>query len=226
MTYFSRFMINPQRRGAWKLLRSPQAMHAAVMATLPPDTDYSESRILWRLDESKHAPTLYMLSPEKPDFSALVEQAGWQTRPGESAHYGRLLAKLENGQEWAFRLAANPVKRHTNKQTGKREVFPHVTAEQQQAWIRERAPQWGFEVIPAVEGQDVEECPMVSSRQDLAFARRNAEGKVGKVTHRKAQFDGALRITDVELFRKSLLSGMGRGKAYGMGLLTLAPLSR
>ena len=41
MTYFSRFMINPQRRGAWKLLRSPQAMHAAVMATLPPDTDYS-----------------------------------------------------------------------------------------------------------------------------------------------------------------------------------------
>lgn len=156
MTYFSRFMINPQRRGAWKLLRSPQAMHAAVMATLPPDTDYSEGRILWRLDESQHAPTLYMLSPEKPDFSALVEQAGWQTRPGESAHYGRLLAKLENGQEWAFRLAANPVKRHTNKQTGKREVFPHVTAEQQQAWIRERAPQWGFEVIPAVEGQDVE----------------------------------------------------------------------
>ena len=46
------------------------------------------------------------------------------------------------------------------------------------------------------------------------------------MTHRKAQFDGVLRITDVELFRKSLLSGMGRGKAYGMGLLTLAPLSR
>ena len=102
MTYFSRFMINPQRRGAWKLLRSPQAMHAAVMATLPPDTDYSESRILWRLDESQHAPVLYMLSPEEPDFSALVDQAGWRKRPGESAHYGRLLAKLENGQEWAF----------------------------------------------------------------------------------------------------------------------------
>lgn len=82
MTYFSRFMINPQRRGAWKLLRSPQAMHAAVMATLPPDTDFSEGRILWRLDESQHAPVLYMLSPEEPDFSALVEQTGWQTRPG------------------------------------------------------------------------------------------------------------------------------------------------
>ena len=80
MTYFSRFMINPQRRGAWKLLRSPQAMHAAVMATLPPDTDYSESRILWRLDEFQHAPVLYMLSPEEPDFSALVEQAGWHNR--------------------------------------------------------------------------------------------------------------------------------------------------
>ena len=60
-----------------------------------------------------------------------------------------------------------------------------MTVAQQQAWIRERAPQWGFEVIPGVEGQDVEECPMVSSRQDLTFAHRNADGKVGKVTHRK-----------------------------------------
>ena len=226
MTFFSRFLINPQRRAAWKLLRSPQAMHAAVMATLPPDTDYSESRILWRLDESQHGSVLYMVSPEKPDFSALVEQAGWQTRPGESVHYGRMLSKLENGQEWAFRLAANPVKRLTNKQTGKREVFPHVTVAQQQAWIREHAPKWGFEIIPSIEGQDIEECPVVSSRQDLAFARRNAEGKLGKVTHRKAQFEGVLRIIDVELFRRSLVQGMGRGKAYGMGLMTLAPVTR
>ena len=164
---------------------------------------------------------LYVLSPEKPDFSTLTE-AGWDTRPGESAHYGCLLKKLDNGQEWAFRLAANPVKR--GKGTGNK-AWPHVTPAQQSAWLRERARQWGFEIIP-VDGQDIEEAPNVTKRQDLSFARRGSDGKIGKITLRKAQFDGALRITDVELFRKALINGMGRGKAYGMGLLTLAPLAR
>ena len=221
MTYFSKFLINPQRRGARKLLSSPQALHAAVMATIPPDIKTEDGRILWRLDVTGHQYVLYVLSPEKPDFSALVEQAGWNTRPGESAHYGRLLAKLENGQEWGFRLAANPVKRQVKN--GK--TWPHVTPAQQSAWLRGRAPQWGFEIIP-VEGQEIEDAPTVTRRQNLSFARRGSEGKIGTVALRKVQFDGALRITNVEQFRKALVNGMGRGKAYGMGLMTLAPLAR
>ena len=222
MTYFSKFLINPQRRGARKLLSSPQALHAAVMATVPPDVKPEDGRILWRLDITGHQYVLYVLSPEKPDFSTLIEQAGWDTRPGESAHYGRLLAKLENGQEWGFRLTANPVKRQRGKGD---KIFPHVTPAQQSAWLRERAQQWGFEVIP-VENQEIADIPLVTARKDLSFSHRDSSGNIGKVTLRKAQFDGALRITDVELFRKALVNGMGRGKAYGMGLMTLAPLTR
>lgn len=222
MTYFSKFLINPQRRGARKLLSSPQALHAAVMATVPPDVKPEDGRILWRLDITGHQYALYVLSPEKPDFSTLIEQAGWDTRPGESAHYGRLLAKLENGQEWGFRLTANPVKRQRGKGD---KILPHVTPAQQSAWLRERAQQWGFEVIP-VENQEIADIPLVTARKDLSFSHRDSSGNIGKVTLRKAQFDGALRITDVELFRKALVNGMGRGKAYGMGLMTLAPLTR
>ncbi|MFC2763767.1 MAG: type I-E CRISPR-associated protein Cas6/Cse3/CasE [Rothia dentocariosa] len=222
MTYFSKFLINPQRRGARKLLSSPQALHAAVMATVPPDVKPEDGRILWRLDITGHQYVLYVLSPEKPDFSTLIEQAGWDTRPGESAHYGRLLAKLENGQEWGFRLTANPVKRQRGKGD---KIFPHVTPAQQSAWLRERAQQWGFEVIP-VENQEIADIPLVTARKDLSFSHRDSSGNIGKVTLRKAQFDGALRITDAELFRKALVNGMGRGKAYGMGLMTLAPLTR
>ncbi|WP_311162705.1 type I-E CRISPR-associated protein Cas6/Cse3/CasE [Rothia dentocariosa] len=221
MTYFSKFLINPQRRGARKLLTSPQALHAAVMATNPPDIKNEDGRILWRLDITGHQYVLYVLSPEKPDFSALVEQAGWNTRPGESAHYGRLLSKLEDGQEWGFRLAANPVKRQG--ESGK--TWPHVTPIQQSAWLRERAQQWGFEVIP-VENQEIEDAPLVTALKNLSFSRRDSGGHLGRVTLRKVQFDGVLRITDVELFRKALVNGMGRGKAYGMGLMTLAPLAR
>ncbi|BAV87872.1 hypothetical protein RA11412_1573 [Rothia aeria] len=91
--------------------------------------------------------------------------------------------------------------------------------------MRERASQWGFEIIPA-EGQELEDAPTVTGRHDLSFSRRDTGGHVGRVTLRKAQFDGALRITNVEQFREALVNGMGRGKAYGMGLMTLAPLAQ
>ena len=35
-------------------------------------------------------------------------------------------------------------------------------------------------------------------------------------------YEGILKITDVGLFRETLLKGIGRGKAYGCGMLTVA----
>ena len=34
-------------------------------------------------------------------------------------------------------------------------------------------------------------------------------------------YEGVLRVTDAALFRRTLTEGIGRGKAYGMGLLTV-----
>jgi len=47
--------------------------------------------------------------------------------------------------------------------------------------------------------------------------------KSGRVTLQTVTFEGIARITDPELTRRSLLGGVGAGKAYGLGLLTLAP---
>jgi CRISPR system Cascade subunit CasE len=35
-------------------------------------------------------------------------------------------------------------------------------------------------------------------------------------------YEGILEITDVELFKEVLTKGIGRGKAYGCGMLTIA----
>lgn len=34
-------------------------------------------------------------------------------------------------------------------------------------------------------------------------------------------YEGLLTVTDVQAFREALTNGIGRGKAYGMGLLTV-----
>jgi CRISPR system Cascade subunit CasE len=40
-----------------------------------------------------------------------------------------------------------------------------------------------------------------------------------------AVFEGVLQISDESLFKAALTNGIGRAKAYGCGLLTLANLT-
>lgn len=40
----------------------------------------------------------------------------------------------------------------------------------------------------------------------------------------RVTYEGILEIIDLEKFRKALSQGIGREKAYGMGLLTVIPL--
>ena len=77
--YLTKCEINPARRDARKLLGSPQAMHAAVMAAFPRAVTAEEGRALWRLDEVRAGTYLYVVSPWKPDLTHVVEQAGWPT---------------------------------------------------------------------------------------------------------------------------------------------------
>ena len=123
MSTLTKILINPRRRQGRKLLTNPQAMHAAVAASFPPDLDQSSGRILWRLDESAHHHALYVVGPEKPTASVIAEQAGWDTRPAQSVEYDRLLGSLAKGQRWHFELLANPTYSQSNG--GKRGVFHH-----------------------------------------------------------------------------------------------------
>ena len=209
MTYLARFPINKVRRGARKLLGSPQAMHAAVMSSFPPGAP--PGRVLWRVDLDDNETALYVVSPEPPDFTHLIEQAGWPATPREPwqiGSYTGLLGRLAEGQAWAFRLRGNPVRAASD--LGKR--VPHVTADQQCQWLRERAPRLGFS-IPETDGTPA---VVVSDRQRISF-RRGPD----TVTLSTARFDGLLHVEDADSFRSSLINGIGRAKGYGCGLMTI-----
>lgn len=227
MTTFTRILLNPQKRGGRKLLTNPQAMHAAVRAAFPPDLDETAARIMWRLDTAGHEHTLYLIGPEEPDRSVIVDQAGWPSRPGETADYRPLLDALTRGQERGFRLTANPVK-SVPVEGGKRgKIVPHVTPEQQLGWLAGKASGHGFEIRQAdISGDDGDSYDaVVDRRADLSFTRiEPASSTRHRVVLRTARFEGSLRVTDVELFRRALTQGIGRGRAYGCGLMTLKRL--
>ena len=67
----------------------------------------------------------------------------------------------------------------------------------------------------------------VTHRTDLQFGRHdeNLGGRRKQVTLRNVQFDGVLQVTDTSALRDALTQGIGKGKAYGCGLMTLRRLS-
>jgi CRISPR system Cascade subunit CasE len=234
MPYLSRIYLNPLRTGAQRLLRNPQAMHAAVLGGIArqPVTE----RILWRLEtDNPHRASALVLTQSTPSWEHMIEQAGWAhsddpqalTRP-----YQPLLDQVQRGREFAFRLRANPTsatRRPDNPSVAQKEKLaaprprgvrvPHRTAAHQLNWLLSRVAGWGFEIpvldeVPAVQ---------LSSRSRLDFSRTSAgQRRSGRVVIQTATFDGLLRITDPDRARESLLAGVGSARAYGCGLLTLA----
>ncbi|XVU29157.1 type I-E CRISPR-associated protein Cas6/Cse3/CasE [Actinoplanes sp. CA-054009] len=218
--FLTRFQINPARRGARKLLSSPQAMHAGVRAAFaqPEDYELAGSRTLWRLDTPTTATVyLYVVSPGRPDLTHLVEQAGWPTTSAwDTREYDPLLATLRPGQRWAFRLTANPV--HSGRKTPESKEtqrFGYLREAEQEEWLLKRAARCGFTVATQRDG-----------RPNLRLHRKqNQSFKRGahSVTLTTVTYDGVLEVTDGDSFRAALVNGIGHAKAYGCGLLTLAP---
>lgn len=220
--YLTRTPINPRRRGSAQLLSSPQAMHAAVLAAFAEPAASDDGRILWRVDNHRNQRVLlYVVSPQMPDFTHLVEQAGWPTtETWLTRPYAPLLEKLAPGQHWQFRLTANPVHAGRRPDWPNTKPIAHVTAKQQERWLIDRAASWGFALAPTggVGFEDGFDLAIVE-RSTRKFRRGNATVTLGVAT-----FEGHLEVTDAAALRHALTHGVGRAKAYGCGLITLAPV--
>ncbi|MFE5331275.1 type I-E CRISPR-associated protein Cas6/Cse3/CasE [Embleya sp. NPDC056575] len=59
---------------------------------------------------------------------------------------------------------------------------------------------------------------------DAAVGRSGKGGATQKVRHHRVRFEGTAEIVDPDALRAAVVGGVGKGRAYGCGLLTIAPL--
>ncbi|MFI5525207.1 type I-E CRISPR-associated protein Cas6/Cse3/CasE [Streptomyces platensis] len=246
--HLTRFRVNTARTGARRLLTSPQSLHAAVMSSFPGTlpTDDNAPRVLWRLDHNARAEVfLYVVSATRPDMTHLVEQAGWPSAasdpetPGwHTRSYTPFLERLAVGSCWSFRLTANPVHHIRRKDGEPTKRTAHLTAHHQMQWLLDRQERSGFRIsqktaaqrlLPAGRTHQGHEDHgdryemVVRDQRSLSFSK----GKTGPhkaVSLVTVTFDGHLEVTDPEALRRTLIGGLGKAKAYGCGLMTLAPV--
>lgn len=131
------------------------------------------------------------------------------------------LEKLEPGHRFRFRLRANPCVTREGKRLGLLRII------EQEAWIaRKGREQHGFS-LPPLNSFDPEEATMerIDVRISQEQMQRGKQRTGNEIRIFSVLYDGVLTVTEPERFRQSLQSGIGHGKALGLGLLSIAPLA-
>jgi CRISPR system Cascade subunit CasE len=108
---------------------------------------------------------------------------------------------------YGFKILLNPVERkHGNKS-----FLPVVGKENLISWFLKRQVDWGFNTDPT-HLEIVHTGVQIISKENM------------KITHNTAEFRGILEVTDRDKFEQAFRKGIGRGKAFGFGLLQLRRL--
>lgn len=211
--YLSRFQLDTARRSTMRALASPNLFHGAIEQSFAGERQHP----LWRIDQLHGGHYLMLLSEDKPELANAVRQFGDPALGWETKCYDPLLERIQPGSRWHFRLTANPTYSRPGKllAEGKRErgrVCAHKTTAHQMEWLeKKQAPKHGFLV-------HTDEFTVTHS-QWQHFRKGTDGGK--KVTLLAVTYEGVLTVLNAERFRETLCNGIGREKAYGMGLLTV-----
>jgi CRISPR system Cascade subunit CasE len=163
-----------------------------------------EPRLLFRIEELGGTTRILAQSSTYPD---------WQDAFGEFnvLAAGPLVKelnfdKLHKGAYYRFRLVANPVVTRDRKRLG---LFKE---EDQLNWLDRQLDRSGAEV---------KEC--VSRQLGLERSEKNPAKDNQVQTHYAVEFNGVLMVEDAVLLAERVRVGIGPAKAYGFGLISLAP---
>jgi len=188
----------------------------------------TDAGFLFRIDPQPGGRVAILVqSAVKPDWDYAFHNAGYLlAAPPELKSFEPRFAK---GQHLRFRLVANPTKKidtlqkearqsHTKSELqamkgrhGKRVPVP---TDELVEWLARRAGKAGFSIDKR----------SIAVQPSYIYVNKTRDEKGQRL--RSARYDGALTITDPARFQETLVRGLGPGKAFGFGLLSVAPCQR
>jgi CRISPR system Cascade subunit CasE len=202
-------------------------------------TPRNKYNILYRLDIEPHRGKAFLLvqSEDEPDWSFLNADYADEI---ETKEVGENYEAIENGMRLIFRLQANPTKRVANRyeyenqekraefdakfkdSKNRRRISIYKEVEQIE-WLERQGENNGFKIAdlkinPAVRN-------IISAKEGKVEFKKPSKknpDKKHQVTYGSVIFEGVLQVTDAEKFKDALVNGIGQGKAYGFGLLSVA----
>lgn len=230
--FLSKVTLNPRHRMTYRLLADIYAQHRFVMSAFPDlretaqaeEGTQAQQTVLYRLETTKRNDTM----AQRETLFFLVQSViapDWEKT--DSLHPDVIctsIAKEWNptfaqGEHYRFRLRTNPTICRVNRDKAgqrhpKREGL--FTEEEQRDWLIRAAERGGFRVN--------QEATLITPQGKREGAKPPPDGaqRSKPVTCYMVDFDGLLCVTDAKQFADTLREGVGRSKAWGCGLVSLA----
>ena len=207
--YLSKIDLDIRHPSVRQALRDVNDLHRNLMSGfgMIPSSSMAraEKDILFRLYTRRDAIYLLVTSAEKPDAKTL-EKRGFYTDEARIRDISKLKELLISGRTLRFELLASPCKKVRGDGENSRRFFLEHPEERAE-WLNRKGQQGGFQIIRLEE---------LGNRIDIYGHRQGVEIKNSAVL-----FSGILCISDQETFWQSYTRGIGPGKAYGLGMLSL-----
>ena len=247
--YLSRLWLDPRHGAVRADLADCHSLHRTVLRAFPTiarpggvETNPASTGaraghdVLYRVeaDQRPGLVTLLVQSGQPPNWAHLLP--GYLLSLGDgpanpsSKRVDGIYTDLRDNITLVFRLRANPTRKIDTKSgpNGERRNGRRVPLRDDAAhiaWLRRKGEQHGFTLLSTEINPDL---PDVRSTNPSAVTGRKgptdpSEG-ARRLTFSSVLFEGRLRVTDAAALRAALLGGVGSGKAYGFGLLSVAPV--
>lgn len=243
--YLSRLILNPRSKAAKRDLADCHEAHRTVLSVFPDLNEVNASArehfgVLYRMDLNPKtgAITILVQSVEKPDWSKLPEGyllADTNMQNPACKPVEELYDNIKEGMILNFRLRSNPTKKvGTSKkkdiEAGKPKSNGHripIGDEQGQVeWLKRKGANGGFELITVRLSPQIYDVQTIGENLVKGEVSHGTKmtGKDGFdiLSFGSVLFEGRLKVTDKEKFLDVLKSGIGTGKAYGFGLISIA----
>lgn len=202
--YLSQLVLNSRQSQVHKELGNAHKFHQRIMQAFPDEESRDRPREDWHI-LFRHEPdkdVVLVQSEIEPDWSKLPDQ---YLRNHAVKEVNLTADQLSTNGIFQFRLRANPSKR--DSKTKKTVAF--YRRPDQLDWLERQADRCGFRLLSA----DVMPSPNVFG------IKKKGSAPIRIAT---ALFQGVLEVTAPESFVSTVQHGLGRGKSYGCGLLSLA----
>lgn len=190
---------------------------------------YGAHQLIWTLfrdHPDRRRDFLYRWDPESLLFTTLSQRPPEDREGCFSLEVKPFEPKLRAGQALRFRLRVNPVvkRRDDNNRQLRHDVvmdakrvaqhnseiisLPRLVQTEGTKWLEARAERCGFELLRET---------VATSEYHQHTLRKHRTAR--PVRYSSVDFDGVLRVCDVERFLHTLSEGIGPSKGFGCGLL-------
>jgi len=217
-------------------------LHQTLMQLLPDGINTADGvgargqyDLLYRVDDDRANPQIIMQGSFKPDLYKLDKndrssepylQSSYLgpgeiklIKDGAEGYYSRL---LQPGAILDFIIRANPTSAKKNPAKGRSIAVPLTRASDQLDWLCSRFAKAGLRVVDPDQVEISQR--VLRSHKGITLTTFLARGQVEVASRGKVYADGKeADVPSRESIERLLYLGLGKGRAFGCGLLSLLP---